>query len=851
MPKTMSIMMYINKCGGLWQGAMFALLVLVIIASPFSLLTDNYKLTLRSNVAEAANCTETAGGVSLQQVTQNGQVVMRNGQPMCQGTNNLMYYYRADGVLVNGDTGIPFSDSQTEPGLGHPDAAAVGLDKPGTCTWIVDCILALPVALWDTAVTLLAGTLIEISRWFLIIAGLLFNWLVDNTIIQFGARYLTIKTAVETAWTAFRDIANILIIGIFTFVAIGTILGLQNYNAKKMVAKVLIVAVLINFSLLATKMVIDASNYTAAQIYTAAALGGTATTQGGQVGSAGAGTRYGIADQFMNLLGVGTFGDAFKTVDDVAQAKGGSWAAPLHGILVMLVILGAAMVLFYGCFLLVSRMIMLIFLLGTASAALATLLIPDWSDGHFGWKAWKDSVLWCVTFGPILMILLWVTLNVAYALRGATGASRATLGGALSNPTSGNIEAIFSYVVILGLLFGTFKISSMWAGKIGGFNYAAFVPALGVSLGGRLAGMLGRGTVGAGAGYVKRRLQTAAVAQNRAGNTYTAKGILGVANQFGKITKRDFNVMNTQFGKDISSIGGLKGKWAGATKHGGIEGTDKKAAEAYARDAEMLAKDSQKQKAALIVDAAKSIENLPENREKKKLLRGMAETAKAELEQSKKTNEENKLGHEASIEVAKKQVETVRTQAETAIKTSEENSKAVVARLERDKEYAPEGSDARKGLESQIAAARAEHESNMNMEKAKIDNARAEVTRIEGLMSAGNEAVAAAEARHKKALADDEAFNKKIQAEAEAEVMKKYPHIDKTTDEIAARHANTRALNLFGHGIKEENDHLANLAKKYVTESKEDKALKRMIEKSLKENKEEKAPEEQKTAAAH
>ena len=139
----------------------------------------------------------------------------------------------------------------------------------------------------------------------------------------------------------------------------------------------------------------------------------------------------------------------------------------------------------------------------------------------------------------------------------------------------------------------------------------------------------------------------------------------------------------------------------------------------------------------------------------------------------------------------------------------------------------------------------------MNMEKAKIDNARAEVTRIQGLMSAGDETVAAAEARHKKALADDEAFNKKIAAEAEAEVMKKYPDIDKTTDEISARHANTRALNLFGHGVKEENDHLANLAKKYVTESKEDKALKRMIEKSIKETKEDKAPEGEKPVAEH
>jgi PAS domain S-box-containing protein len=194
---------------------------------------------------------------------------------------------------------------------------------------------------------------------------------------------------------------------------------------------------------------------------------------------------------------------------------------------------------------------------------------------------------------------------------------------------------------------------------------------------------------------------------------------------------------------------------------------------------------------------------------------------------------------------------TERKQAETAIKTSEESSKAVISRLERDKEYTPEGSSSRKDLESQIAAARAEHESNMNMEKAKIDNARAEVTRIQGLMKGGDEAVAAAETRHKKALADDEAFNKKAAAEAEAEVKRKYPNIDMTTEDIAAQHANARAMNLFGHGVKEENDHLVSLAKKFVTESKEDRALKRMIDKSLKENKEEKASEEEKPAADH
>src|SRR3989338_1381842 len=343
--------------------------------------------------------------------------------------------------------------------------------------------------------TLLAGTLIEISRWFLIIAGTLFNWLVENTIIQFGAWYLTIKGAVETAWTAFRDIANIFIIGIFTYVAISIILGLKDFGQKKMIASVLIVAVLINFSLLFTKMVIDVSNYTAAQIYTAAALGGTATTQGGQAGAATKGTNYGIADQFMNLLGVGTFGDAFVLVNKTAQAKdSGAGIALLHGILVMAVILGAAMVLFYGCFLLISRMIMLIFLMVTAAIAVASYLIPDWGTSNYGFKAWKSSLIWCVTFAPMLMIFLWMTLNVSYALRGT---SKATLGAALSDPAGGkNIEALFTYVLVLGLLFTTFKLSSMWANKIGGFSYAQMVPGIGLGLAGMLTGALGRNLIG-------------------------------------------------------------------------------------------------------------------------------------------------------------------------------------------------------------------------------------------------------------------------------------------------------------------------------------------------------------------
>jgi len=353
-----------------------------------------------------------------------------------------------------------------------PTGATEAPPTPTSCASVTMYVTNLGDCLVRSVVTFTVGSLIYISTWLLAAAAALFNWLMDYTIIKFGAFYSqSVKTAVETAWTAFRDIANIFIIGIFTYIAINIILGAKEFGQKKMIASVLIVAVLINFSLLFTKMVIDVSNYTAAQIYTAAALGGTATAQGGQAGAATAGTSYGIAEQFMNLLDVQTFGKALKLVDDTAEAKDSGWVALLHGILVMAVVLGAAMVLFYGCFLLISRMIMLIFLMVTAAVAVASYLIPDWGTSNYGFKAWKSSLIWCATFAPMLMIFLWMTLNVSYALKGK---SNATLGAALANPVGGdNIGALFNYVMILGLLFTTFKLSSMWASKIGGFSWAA------------------------------------------------------------------------------------------------------------------------------------------------------------------------------------------------------------------------------------------------------------------------------------------------------------------------------------------------------------------------------------------
>ena len=251
------------------------------------------------------------------------------------------------------------------------------------------------------------GLLAYVSSWFLAVAGILFNWVFYETILQFGQLINCgtavapncnsgIITGINTAWSVFRDISNIIIIGMFTFIAIATILGNTEYGYKKMLARVLIVAVLINFSLLFTKIIIDASNFTAVQIYTAVSQNNPnfavsnadpTSTSLSQLTTTG-GQQSGVAGAFMSYGGLASFGDTSQAVAAIALNPQNGMRLLLYGIVVALLYLVAAIVLFYGTFLLISRALLMIFLMITASVAFATYLVPSLSQGGYGWSAW-------------------------------------------------------------------------------------------------------------------------------------------------------------------------------------------------------------------------------------------------------------------------------------------------------------------------------------------------------------------------------------------------------------------------------------------------------------------------------
>ena len=74
---------------------------------------------------------------------------------------------------------------------------------------------------------------------------------------------------INVGWKLVRDLANMIFIFILLYVAIGTILQLASVNAKQTIPKIILAALLVNFSMLITGMFIDASNILTLEFYNA------------------------------------------------------------------------------------------------------------------------------------------------------------------------------------------------------------------------------------------------------------------------------------------------------------------------------------------------------------------------------------------------------------------------------------------------------------------------------------------------------------------------------------------------------------------------------------------------------
>lgn len=363
----------------------------------------------------------------------------------------------------------------------------------------------------------LSFKVLQLASWVLWVAAVFFNATINYTLNI--ASFIKDIPIVDLGWTVFRDVTNLLFIFIILYIAINTIIGNEGYGIKKLLGKVIIGAMLINFSLFFTQAMIDASNIFALQFYHKITQDAKKTNAA--TGSSANNSDYdsGISAAFVNAMGLqqvfqtgkgtatGVVGEA--TSENTDQTKLGLNASNLIivGLGGTVLVLITAFVFFAGAIMLLARTVVLVFLMILSPIAFMGNILPALGKytGEW-WKKLTDNLL----FAPIYMMLLYLVINMV------TGDNFKKVGGGKGNFADlfagGNNwdGTLMTFVILIMLMVGCLLIASKlgviggkWAEKTG----VGFAKGLGMTLSGAglamgLGSGVARGVVGGGANAI-------------------------------------------------------------------------------------------------------------------------------------------------------------------------------------------------------------------------------------------------------------------------------------------------------------------------------------------------------------
>ncbi len=331
---------------------------------------------------------------------------------------------------------------------------------------------------------------LHFAAWILWLGGVLLNKVLEFTVIEMAARINAI-TGINIAWGVIRDLANILFIFILIYGAIQTILGAGGKRAKEVIVGVVIAAILINFSMFFTKLIVDASNLVAITFYQPIAKDSSGETSG-----AGLATSYMRPLKLSTLFSPNNSPTGSSMLAEVGNDLGKLTVVSIGGSIFLVI---TAFVFFAVAIMFIIRFVQIIFLLILSPIGLLGSVIPGMkSNSEKWWKLLMNQAI----FAPVYMIMTWVVLTI-FNSGGFILASQASGSGqdALSNAFSGTgpdtFGLIINFIVIIAFAIGTLIIAKQVADQGGTAGQKIVGSALGLGAG--LAGFGGRKFIGGAA----------------------------------------------------------------------------------------------------------------------------------------------------------------------------------------------------------------------------------------------------------------------------------------------------------------------------------------------------------------
>jgi len=195
------------------------------------------------------------------------------------------------------------------------------------------------------------------------------------------------SVAVNVGWVLVRDITNMFFVVVLLLVAFGTILGLEQYEWKKMLVKFFFAAIIVNFSRTICGLIIDI-----AQVVMVTFVNGIAATAGGNL---------------INALGLTNI---FSLSSD-ASYSGGAIDYQIFGAAVAAVTFSAITMamMFVFVYMLAARLIVLWILIVLSPIAFVFSIIPQTEKYASQW--WSEFGNYVIV-GPVVVFFMWLAFAV-------------------------------------------------------------------------------------------------------------------------------------------------------------------------------------------------------------------------------------------------------------------------------------------------------------------------------------------------------------------------------------------------------------------------------------------------------
>lgn len=336
----------------------------------------------------------------------------------------------------------------------------------------------------------------QLTQLLFIIANIIFfiaSGLFDSAIVFTLSNGILNMSGVETGWSVTRDVTNLFFIFILLGISIATILRIESYGAKQLLVKLIIVALLINFSLPLTRVIIDASNVLALQFV--AGINNSTTCVIEKTGEPN--RPCSIQERINKIIKIPTILSAEGLKEAVPSSETPSFPESTYtkiGIVYLggsLVLIVTSFVFFAFTILFLLRTILLAFVLILAPLGFLAMILPATKQHATEW--WR-TLLHQSFFAPAALFMLYISLEILTSpnfIMWDNADQVSNFASAVQG--SGNLGIIFNFTLVIGLLITSLVVAQK-LGAVGASTAIAW----------------GKSGYKMGAGYVGRKAATRA-----------------------------------------------------------------------------------------------------------------------------------------------------------------------------------------------------------------------------------------------------------------------------------------------------------------------------------------------------